>query len=132
MKISQAARLAELPVKTVRYYADVGLVKPDGRNENGYRDYDLETVRKLTFVRRARSFDFSIDECRELLDLFEDKSRSSSDVKHLTLEKLSEIKARMRELQRLHDELANLANACSGDDRADCPIIDSFASGAYA
>ena len=70
MNISNASRAASLPVKTVRYYADIGLVSAPSRTEAGYRTYDDSAVRKLVFTRRARGFGFSIDECRELLSLY--------------------------------------------------------------
>ena len=55
MKISQAAERAGLPVKTVRYYADIGLVAPADRSVSGYRSYDQDAVQKLIFIRRARA-----------------------------------------------------------------------------
>jgi Cu(I)-responsive transcriptional regulator len=127
MNISRAAEVAGLPVKTVRYYADIGLVAPAGRSASGYREYDDAAVRKLAFVRRAREFGFSIEECRELLGLYEDRGRSSADVKRIAEKRLAEIEAKQRALQALHDELSVLVQACHGDDRPDCPIIDSLA-----
>jgi Cu(I)-responsive transcriptional regulator len=127
MNISRAAEAAGLPVKTVRYYADIGLVAPAGRSASGYREYDDAAVRKLAFVRRAREFGFSIEECRELLGLYEDRGRSSADVKRIAEKRLAEIEAKQRALQALHDELSVLVQACHGDDRPDCPIIDSLA-----
>ncbi len=124
MNISKAAEAAGLPVKTVRYYADIGLVAPAGRSAAGYRDYDDAAVRKLAFVRRAREFGFSIPECRELLDLYEDRTRSSADVKRLAERRLAEIETKQRALQELHDELSSLVHACRGDDRPDCPILE--------
>jgi len=52
MNISAASKAAGLPVKTVRYYADIGLVEAPSRSEAGYRTYDDVAVRKLVFVRR--------------------------------------------------------------------------------
>ena len=127
MNIGAAAKAAELPVKTVRYYADIGLVTPSGRSETGYRQYMPSELSKLIFARRARAFGFSIDETRELLSLYEDRNRSSADVKAIAQGKLSEITSKMAELQALHDELAHLVQACRGDDRPDCPIIRGFA-----
>ena len=126
MNISAASNAAGLPVKTVRYYADIGLVSAPSRSETGYRTYDDSAVRKLVFVRRAREFGFSIDECRELLSLYEDQRRSSADVKRIATRRLEEIAKKQRELQSLHDELAHLVDACKGDDRPDCPIIDGL------
>ncbi|WP_310621733.1 Cu(I)-responsive transcriptional regulator [Flexibacterium corallicola] len=124
MNISQAAKAAVLPTKTVRYYADIGLVEPEGRSLAGYRTYSDRQVRKLVFIRRAREFGFSIDECRELLGLYQDKERTSADVKRIASKKLAEIEAKQRELQLLREELAFVVSSCKGDDRPDCPIID--------
>lgn len=130
MNIGSAAKAARLPVKTVRYYADIGLVTPSDRSESGYRQYTRDELRKLVFARRARAFGFSIDETRELLDLYQDRNRSSADVKAIASAKLVQIEDKMAELQALHDELAHLVQACHGDDRPDCPIIAGFAEGA--
>jgi Cu(I)-responsive transcriptional regulator len=124
MKISQAAEAAGLPVKTVRYYSEIGLVGASDRTEAGYRSYDVSAVRKLIFVRRAREFGFSIEDCRELLGLYEDQNRSSADVKALASKRLDEIRAKQRELQSLADTLSDLVDCCQGDNRPDCPIID--------
>jgi MerR family copper efflux transcriptional regulator len=124
MNIGTAAKAAGLPVKTVRYYADIGLVDAPGRTETGYRRYDEAAVRKLAFVRRARDFGFSIEECRELLSLYEDQDRSSADVRRIAKAHLEEIEEKQRQLAALHDELAHLVKACRGDDRPDCPILE--------
>ena len=124
MRISEASRAAGLPVKTIRYYADIGLVSAASRSASGYRTYDDGAVRKLVFVRRAREFGFSIDDCRKLLDLYENRNRSSADVKHIATRRLDEISRKQRELQSLRDELSLLVDACNGDERPNCPIID--------
>ena len=129
MKISATAKAAGLPVKTVRYYAEIGLVSAPFRSGAGYRTYDDRAVRKLAFVRRAREFGFSIGECRELLGLYEDRRRSSADVKRIAESRLEEIARKQRELQHLHDELSHLVGACKGDHRPDCPILDSLGKG---
>lgn len=124
MNISQAAKAAGLPVKTVRYYADIGLVSPAGRSDAGYRQYDDLALRRLVFVRRARDFGFSIGACRDLLGLYGDENRSSAEVKHLASARLREIEEKQRELQSLHDTLSDLVNRCHGDQRPDCPILN--------
>ena len=127
MNIGEAARASGLPTKTVRYYAEIGLVTPSGRRSNGYRDYGPQEVQQLRFVQRTRSFGFSIDACRELLALYADRNRASADVKAIALDHLAEIERKMTELQSLHDELTNLAGNCHGDSRPDCPILDGLA-----
>jgi Cu(I)-responsive transcriptional regulator len=124
MNISAAAMEAGLPVKTVRYYSEIGLVEAPSRTASGYRSYDPASVRKLVFIRRAREFGFSIDDCRELLGLYQDQNRSSADVKALASNRLEQIRAKQRELQSLHDTLSDLVECCNGDERPDCPIID--------
>lgn len=124
MNIGKAANQAGLPTKTVRYYSDIGLVLPSSRTQTGYRNYDISSIKKLIFVKRARSFDFSIKECRELLGLYEEKNRSSSDVRKIAIHHLEEIKRKEEDLKKLRIELDHLVNACAGDDRPDCPIID--------
>ena len=126
MKILEAAKLAGLTVKTLRYYANIGMVTPHQDPATSYRDYSEEDVAKLQFVGKARRFDFSVEECRELLGLYEDRNRPSREVKALTLKKVAEIDSRLAELQSLKDELSGLASACDGDHRPDCPILNAL------
>ena len=126
MNIGKAAKLSNLTVKAVRYYANIGLVKPQQNITTGYRDYTDDEVSKLEFIGKARKFDFSIDECRELLSLYEDKNRTSKEVKKITLEKISQIDSKLRDLNGLKKELSFLANNCHGDDRPNCPILEEL------
>ena len=126
LNIGKAAKLSNLTVKTVRYYADIGLVSPVKNNNTGYRDFSEDDVARLQFISKARKFNFSIQECEELLSLYSDKNRSSKEVKSLTLEKISEIDAKLFELKELRQQLSFLANNCQGNDRPDCPILDAL------
>ncbi len=128
MNISHAAVAAGLTVKTVRYYADIGLVEPD-RQSNGYRSYGDRHIHALQFVARARGLGFSIDECRSLLGLYNDHGRASADVKRLAEARLADIDLKLAELTSLRDTLAGLVHACRGDDRPDCPILADLAQG---
>ncbi len=127
MNISKVAKAAGLPVKTVRYYGDINLVAAHQRSASGYRLYDDRSLRKLIFVRRARSFGFSIEACRELLDLYQDTGRSSIDVKRIAEARLAEIEQKQRDLQSLQVELSHLVRACKGDQRPECPILEYLA-----
>ncbi len=128
MNIGTASDRSGLPAKTIRYYEEIGLIRPD-RAQNGYRDYDTAHVHKLRFLHSARSLGFSIEECRHLLALYEDKSRASADVKALAGEKLGEIERKIAELTRLKRTLQVLVHACHGDSRPDCPILEGLAEG---
>ena len=127
MNIGEAAKLSNLTVKTVRYYADIGLVRPLKNNSTGYRDFSEDDLARLQFVAKARKFNFSIQECEELLSLYSDKNRPSKDVKALTLEKISQIDSKLIELKDLRNQLSFLANNCKGNDRPECPILDALA-----
>ena len=126
MNIGSAAKLSGLTVKSVRYYADIDLVKPVINEKNGYRDYNNNDVAKLGFIGQARKFNFSIRECRDLLSLYEDKNRSNKEVKKLTIEKINEIDQKLNELTLLRKKLSHLADNCKGNGRPDCPILDEL------
>jgi Cu(I)-responsive transcriptional regulator len=126
MNIGTAAGRSGLPPKTIRYYEGIGLIRA-GRAENGYRDYSDVDVHKLRFLQRARGLGFSIEECRQLLALYEDKARASADVKAIALSKITEVDRKMAELQVLKRTLTHLAEHCHGDERPECPILDDLA-----
>ena len=126
MNIGKVAKLSNLTIKAVRYYDNVGLVKPIQNISTGYRDYTEEEVAKLKFIGKARKFDFSINECKELLSLYENKNRTSKEVKKITLEKISQIDIKLKDLNDLRKELSFLASNCHGDDRPNCPIIEEL------
>ena len=126
MNIGAASRHSGLPSKTIRYYEEIGLLTAD-RALNGYRDYSLEDVHRLRFLQRARGLGFSVEECRELLSLYSDRDRASSDVKAIANEKLAEMDRKIEELRGLRRMLGHLVDNCHGDARPDCPIIDGLA-----
>ncbi|NND18491.1 MAG: Cu(I)-responsive transcriptional regulator [Silicimonas sp.] len=130
MNIGDVALVSGLPAKTIRYYEDIGLVRP-ARRRNGYRDFERSDIHKLTFLNRARSLGFSIEECRTLLSLYEDRQRASADVKRLAKDHVLRIEQKIDELRGLHATLSQLVESCHGDDRPDCPILDDL-SGAVA
>ncbi len=126
MNIAAAAERSGLPPKTIRYYEDIGLLTP-ARADNGYRDYSITDVHRLRFLQRSRSLGFSVEECRQLLSLYNDKERESADVKAIAQAKLVEIDRKLAELAGLRDMLTHLVSNCHGDHRPDCPIIDGLA-----
>lgn len=126
MKIGDVARRTGVPAKTIRYYESIGLLPRPERAANGYRVYGEEALRTLSFVRHARQLGFPLDDVRALLGLWRDRSRPSREVKALALRRIADVDARIAELQRLRDELAHLAEACHGDERPECPILDAL------
>ena len=126
MNISEASKRSHLPVKTIRYYEDIDLIKP-ARNRSGYRSYSENDVHRLRFLQRSRSLGFTIEECRLLLSLYDDDNRASADVKSIAEAKIKEIDLKIKELGTLKVTLSALAQNCHGDDKPDCPIIDDLA-----
>ena len=127
MKISDVADRSGLPPKTIRYYEDIGLVRPAVRQGNGYRDYDDRDVQMLRFLKRARGLGFSVADCRNLISLYQDRDRASADVKALAKHRVEEIDRKIAELHSMRDALDHLIERCHGDDRPDCPILDDLA-----
>ncbi len=129
VNIGEAARSAGLPSKTVRYYEEIGIVR-SMRSGNGYRVYDEKGIRKLQFLSRARRLGFSLEDCRVLLSLYEDKERSSADVREVALRHLSDIDRKIAELTSLRATITELVESCHGDHRPDCPILKDLAGSA--
>lgn len=126
MNIKDVSARSGLPAKTIRYYEDVGLVEPL-RAANGYRQFRESDLHKLAFLGRARSLGFSLEECRALLELYEDRSRASADVKAIAERHLTDIDRKIEELSAMRRTLAHLVDCCAGDGRPDCPILDDLA-----
>tara|TARA_E500000318_G_scaffold31581_1_gene31327 strand:+ start:11384 stop:11782 length:399 start_codon:yes stop_codon:yes gene_type:complete len=126
MQIREVEQSAGLPAKTIRYYEEIGLVRPN-RQDNGYRIYSTEDVHRLRFLQRARGLGFSIEDCRALLSLYDETGRESADVRAIAEAHLDEIDRKIRELKGMRQTLAHLVHACHGDQRPDCPILDDLA-----
>ena len=126
MNISQAAKHTGLSSKTIRYYESIGLISPASRGANGYRLYGEKQLKELSFVHQARDLGFTLDECRELLTLYNDRSRKSADVKTIARSRIEDINQKILQLQTMKDSLTKLVDCCHGNDRPDCPILDGL------
>ena len=126
MNIKEAGVQVGLPAKTIRYYEEVGLVHPL-RDTNGYRVFRETDVHKLGFLARARALGFTIEDCRVLLSLYEDKTRASADVKEVAQRHLDQIRQKIEGLQAMQANLSHLVTCCAGDARPDCPILADLA-----
>ncbi|MFY0404619.1 Cu(I)-responsive transcriptional regulator [Pantoea dispersa] len=127
MNISDVAKKTGLTSKAIRFYEQKGVVTPPLRSDNGYRSYAAHHLDELNFLRQARQVGFTLEECRELVALFNNPARHSADVKARTLQKADEIAAHIEELHAMRALLLELAAACPGDDGAECPIINHLA-----
>lgn len=124
--IGQLARRAGSDVETIRYYERRGLLPPPPRAGNGYRRYPPDAVGQLRFIRRAKTLGFTLAEIQELLSL----RRTGQDraaVKQLARDRLADLDARLADLQRMRNALADLDRRCSGEGPVTgCPIIDAL------
>ena len=128
MNIKEVAERAGLPAKTIRYYEEIGLIRPL-RGANGYRAFRESDLHKLAFLGRARGLGFTIEECRRLLALYEDRGRASADVKALAEAHLRDMEVKIAELRAMQATLRDLVAHCAGDHRPDCPILIGLAEG---
>ena len=128
MNIGEAAKLTGISVKMLRYYEEIGLVRPALRTYSGYRVYQDKDVATLSFVARARDLGFQVKQIAALLDLWGNENRSSADVKSLALAHIAELEERRRQLDEMVATLTHLAHNCHGDDRPDCPILTTLGS----
>ena len=97
MNIGDVAERSGLPPKTIRYYEDIGLIRPE-RGANGYRAFSGADLHRLAFLGRARSLGFSIEDCRALLALYADPARASADVKGMAETHLAQVDRKIAEL----------------------------------
>lgn len=127
MNISEASRLSGISPKMIRHYEGLGLLPRVARSAAGYRQVDDATLHRLRFVRRARDLGFGLQEIETLLQLWADGGRASGDVKRIALAHVADLEARIERMQAMQRTLEQLARACHGDARPDCPILDDLA-----
>lgn len=128
MNIGDASKATGISVKMLRYYEEIGLVRPALRAYSGYRVYSEQNIATLRFVRRARELGFQVKQIASLLDLWQNGSRASADVKSLALAHVRELEERRRQLDEMIATLEHLAHHCHGDDRPDCPILQGLSA----
>ena len=130
MDIGRASKESGVSVKMIRHYEAIGLLPKVARTFSNYRVYGPNDVHVLRFIRRARDLGFSMDDIKELLSLWQNRSRSSASVKKVAGKHIDELKAKIEELRSMVDTLEHLAKHCHGDHRPDCPILDDLSKAA--
>jgi MerR family copper efflux transcriptional regulator len=127
LNIGEAAKASGVTAKMIRHYESIGLVKTARRTDAGYRLYGRQDVQVLQFIHRARALGFSLDQIGNLLALWQDKQRASSDVRALARSHIDELNQKIAELESMRRTLERLADSCHGDGRSECPILDDLA-----
>ena len=126
MKIGELSAQTDCKIETIRYYEKIGLLPEPSRSASGYREYDDDHLKRLSFVRRCRELGFTIDEIRGLLELVDGGDYTCSDVKQITLEHVNSIRQKIADLKKLEKTLSGIASQCAGNTAPECPIIDAL------
>lgn len=127
MNIGQAASASGVSAKMIRHYEELSLLPVARRTESGYRQYEQNDVHTLRFIRHSRDLGFSLAEIAQLLSLWQNRRRPSRQVKALVEAHISELEQKATDLLAMKAALEHLAHCCHGDDRPECPILDSLA-----
>ena len=127
LNIGQAAAASGVSAKMIRHYEDVGMLPAAKRTESGYRQYVDADVQTLRFIRHSRDLGFSLPEITQLLSLWQNRRRSSRQVRDLAQAHIKELDEKLKELRAVKATLEHLVHCCHGDERPDCPIIDTLA-----
>ncbi|WP_447043483.1 MerR family transcriptional regulator [Vreelandella sp. H-I2] len=122
--IGELARDSGCKPETVRYYERIGLLPAAPRNEGNQRRYTASAIRRLTFIRHARDFGFSVEAVRELLQMADYPAMPCGEVDALAKHHLAEVEARLARLTAVRDELQRMINQCAGGNIGHCHIID--------
>lgn len=132
LSIGALARQAGCTVPTIRYYEEIGLLPAANRTEGGQRLYGEQAIRRLSFIRRVRSFSFSIEQVRELVSLSDEPGRPCLEVRDIASLHLSEVRKKISELQELEAQLERFVGscntACAGGTALDCTILEDLAT----
>jgi Cu(I)-responsive transcriptional regulator len=124
--IGEAAHRSGVSAKMVRHYESLGLLPSVERTESGYRQYTDKEVHTLRFIKRARDLGFSMADIQELVALWQNRRRSSANVRRIAERHVQELNQRMAEMQAMRQTLEHLIHCCQGDHRPDCPILEEL------
>lgn len=124
--IGEAAKRSAVSAKMIRHYEAIGLLPRVARTLANYRLYTPNDLHTLRFIRRARALGFSMRDIRELLGLWQNKSRSSAGVQKIARAHLAELREKIAKLQGMVATLEHLVRHCHGDHRPECPILDDL------
>lgn len=113
-------------LETIRYYETAGILPPPARTDAGHRTYDFTDVQRLRFVLRARELGFSLDDIRGLLGLGDGALRTCAEVREKTEMHLTEVRAKIVDLQRIEAVLSETASQCTGASVPDCAVLSSL------
>lgn len=108
LKIGELNAQSQIPVKTIRYYEEIGLIHAAARTEGRFRLFHPDVLSRLAFIKRAQSLGFSLNEIRHILEIHDRGLPPCAEVQAQLDQKLQDIDDRIHQLQTLKQELASL------------------------
>ena len=125
--IGRAAKESGVSIKMIRHYEELGLLPKPARSFGNYRLYGAHDIHTLRFIKRARALGFAMADVKELVGLWQNRSRSSAAVKKVAGKHLETLRQKIAELKSMAVTLEHLMGHCRGDHRPDCPILEDLA-----
>lgn len=112
LKIGEVAALSHLPVKTIRYYEEIGLLTPSvSRSPNGYRLFERQVLNRLAFIKRSQALGLSLQEIQEILAIHDQGELPCGEVKQHLEAKVTAITEQIEALETLRAELQGILSA---------------------
>ncbi|MCG6134135.1 MAG: heavy metal-responsive transcriptional regulator [Nostoc sp. LLA-1] len=125
--IGQVTNLSGIPIRTIRYYESVGLIASLGRTEGGFRQFSTNVLTRLAFIKRAQNLGLSLEEIRDILQVYDQGQPPCGDIKEKLEEKLLQIDSQIEQLFTLRSEIGELLsgwkNTHGKQEDTICPII---------
>jgi len=129
MRIGELAKKTSVKIETIRYYEKSGIIPAPPRNSSGYRTYDTEHLKRLSFIKKSRGLGFSIEKIKSLLGLVDEKNYTCNEINQITSLQLESVQEKIRDLKKLEKTLKRMTAKCGKGNSPYCPIIDDLYSG---
>lgn len=132
-RIGELAKQANVTPDTIRYYERTGLMPHVTRSQGGYRLYTDEDLKRLRFIRHARQLGFTLEAIHKLLFIrVNPQNHTCQQSKNIVESLLEEVALKLHELEKIHQSLKRLSDACCGDihSSAYCSILEALEQGA--
>ena len=127
MRIGELAEHAGVNVQTLRYYERRGLLAAPSRSRAGFRHYEQESLQRIRFIRRAQDLGFTLEEIRDLLNLWHQSTTACGAVEMRATTTLARIDQKIADLHRMRAALAQYTAACRMHRSVDgCPLLTSL------
>ena len=125
--IGQIAEQSSIPIRTIRYYEDLGLLKSASRTEGGFRQFSPDALTRLSFIKRAQKLGLSLEEIKEILDVYDHGDLPCDEIKEKLEDKVLQIDRQIQQLLTLRSELDGLLSGWESVSHPQpgtiCPII---------